>query len=187
VLLAGSTFPGEEKILARIVLELRPQFPGLFLIVVPRHIERTPEVVAEIQSAGLVCALRTDTGAPPAGKIDCLVVNTTGELRDWYYAGTVIFIGKSLTATGGQNPVEAVVAGKPVLFGPHMENFSAVVNKWLAQEAAIQVADAEALKAQVARLLADPGLRETMSANARKAVAPHQGATGRTADLLLAS
>ena len=186
VLLAGSTFPGEEKIVARIVSELRAQFPGLFLIVVPRHIERTPEVVAEIESAGLTCALRTEADAPPAGKIDCLVVNTTGELRDWYYTGTVIFIGKSLTAVGGQNPVEAVAAGRPVLFGPHMENFSAVVDKWLAQEAAIQVADADALKAQVARLLADPPLRETMSANALKAVAPHQGATGRTAELLLA-
>lgn len=187
VLLAGSTFPGEEKILAQIVLELRPQFPDLFLIVVPRHIERTPEVVAEIQAAGLACALRTETGTPPAGKPGCLVVNTTGELRDWYYSGTVIFIGKSLTATGGQNPVEAVVAGKPVLFGPHMENFSAVVDKWLEQNAAIQVVDPDALKAQIARLLADPQLRETMSANALKAVAPHQGATARTAELLLAS
>ena len=187
VLLAGSTFPGEEKILARIARELRPQFPGLFLVVVPRHIERTPEVVADVQSAGLTCALRTDAGAPTPEKIDCLVVNTTGELRDWYHAGTVIFIGKSLTATGGQNPVEAVVAGKPVLFGPHMENFSAVVEKWLAHEAAIQVPDAKALKEQIARLFADPGLRETMSARALSAVAPHQGATGRTASLLLSS
>jgi len=187
VLLAGSTFPGEEKILAQIVLELRPRFPDLFLIIVPRHIERTPEVVAEIESAGLACALRTESAHPARGKIDCLVVNTTGELRDWYYAGTVIFIGKSLTATGGQNPVEAVVAGKPVLFGPHMENFSAVVDKWLAKEAAIQVANPEALKVQIARLLTDPRLRETMSVNACKAVAPHQGATARTAEMLLAS
>ncbi|MEI8340184.1 MAG: glycosyltransferase N-terminal domain-containing protein, partial [Verrucomicrobiota bacterium] len=187
VLLAGSTFPGEEKILAQIVLELRPQFPDLFLIVVPRHIERTPEVVADIQSTGLACALRKETGAQAGRKIDCLVVNTTGELRDWYYVGTVIFIGKSLTAIGGQNPVEAVVAGKPVLFGPHMENFRVVVEQWLTQGAAIQVADADALKVQIARLLSDPQLRQTMSANALTAVATHQGATARTAELLLAS
>lgn len=184
ILLAGSTFPGEEKILAQIVSELRPQFPDLFLVIVPRHIERTPEVLSEIQGAGLSCALRTEPGARPGEKIDCLIVNTTGELRDWYHVGTVIFIGKSLTAIGGQNPVEAVVAGKPVLFGPHMENFSAVVSKWLRQDAAIQVADSAALKLQIARLLADPRLRETMSANALKAVATHQGATGRTAELL---
>ena len=184
VLLAGSTFPGEEKILARIVSELRPLYPDLFLIVVPRHIERTPEVVTDIRSAGLACALRTESGAPPAAQTDCLVVNTTGELRDWYHVGTVIFIGKSLTATGGQNPVEAVAAGKPVIFGPHMENFSAVVDKWLAGRAAIQVPDAGALQEQIAKLLADPHLRETMSANALNAVAPHQGATGRTVELL---
>ena len=187
VLLAGSTFPGEEKIVAGIVSALRPRFPDLFLIIAPRHIERTAEVVADIESIGLTCTLRTGTGAPPAGKIDCLIVNTTGELRDWYYLGTVIFIGKSLTAVGGQNPVEAVVAGTPVLFGPHMENFSAVTAKWLAQEAAIQIADAGELAAQVARLLDDPQLRQTMSANALKAVNPHQGATARTAELLLSA
>ena len=184
VLLAGSIFPGEEKILAQIVLELRPQFPDLFLVVVPRHIERTPALQAEMESLGLTCALRTQTERPVLKKSDALIVNTTGELRDWYYVGTVIFIGKSLTATGGQNPVEAVVAGKPVLFGPHMENFKAVVDKWLEQQAAIQVPDAAALKVEVARLLADPELRAAMSRNACQAVAPHQGATGRTAELL---
>jgi 3-deoxy-D-manno-octulosonic-acid transferase len=184
VLLAGSTFAGEEKILAHLLLELRPRFPDLFLIIVPRHVERTPEVVEDLKSAGLTCALRTKTEGHPPGKIDCLVVNTTGELRDWYSVGTVIFIGKSLTAVGGQNPVEAVVAGKPVLFGPHMENFAAVVNRWLERGAAIQVADGGGLAAEVGRLLADPRLRESMSAKACQAVAPHQGATERTAILL---
>ena len=182
ILLAGSTFPGEEKILAQIILELRSTFPDLFLIIVPRHIERTPDILAEIQSVGLNCALRTESIS--SKKVDCLIVNTTGELRDWYYLGTVIFIGKSLTATGGQNPVEAVVAGKPVLFGPHMENFKAVVDQWLEKKAAIQVQDGTELKQQIARLLGDPELCKSMSINACQAVGPHQGATGRTAEVL---
>ena len=183
ILLAGSTFPDEEKLLAQMVLELRPAFPDLFLIIVPRHIERTPDILAEIQAVGLNCALRTE--AISSQTVDCLIVNTIGELRDWYYVGTVIFIGKSLTAIGGQNPVEAVVAGKPVLFGPHMENFQAIVDQWLKQKAAIQVSDVLELKVQMMRLLADPQLGETMAMNACHAIAPHQGATQRTVELLL--
>ena len=130
VILGGSTFPGEEGMLARITMRLRAQFPGLFLIVVPRHVERANEAAAEVTEAGMTFALRSAEArreAPP----DCLLVNTTGELRAWYELGTVVYIGKSLSpvATGGQNPVEPVFAGKPVLFGPHMENFRAVVTR----------------------------------------------------------
>src|ERR1051326_2666417 len=60
--------------------------------------------------------------------LNCLIIDTTGELRDWYTAATLVFVGKSLLARGGQNPAEAVLAGKPVLFGPHMENFAALAN-----------------------------------------------------------
>ncbi len=184
ILLAGSTFAGEEKIMANLLLELRRHFPDLFLVIVPRHVERTSEIVETLKSTGLRFALRTDVPGQPGAKIDCLVVNTTGELRDWYHLATVVFIGKSLTAIGGQNPVEAVVAGKPVLFGPHMENFAAIVHRWLARNAAIQVANTGALKNHVTRLLENPLLRETMCENARQAVAVHQGATERTARLL---
>ena len=183
VLLAGSTFSGEEKTLAETTLSLREKFPGLFLILVPRHIERTPAIVAELQPLGLRIALRTaPANDAPA---DCLIVNTTGELRDWYHVATVVFIGKSLAAYGGQNPVEAVVAGKPVVFGPHMENFSAVVLPMLQQRAAVQVADAEELKSEIARLLAETKLRATMVSSARDAIAVHRGATERAARLFL--
>jgi 3-deoxy-D-manno-octulosonic-acid transferase len=186
ILLAGSTFPGEEEIIAKIFLALRPQFPSLFLILVPRHVERTAEIVAALKPLGLAPALRTaDSAARAPGPIDCLVVNSTGELRDWYHLGTVIFIGKSLTATGGQNPVEAVMAGKPVLFGPHMENFSAVVRHLLAHGAASQVADTHELQTRIEALLRDPVARASMSAHAHEALAAHQGATERTASLLL--
>jgi 3-deoxy-D-manno-octulosonic-acid transferase len=186
VLLGGSTFPGEEGMLARICGRLRAEFPGLLLIAVPRHVERANEAAAEITAAGLSFALRSaepERPAPPG----CLLVNTTGELRAWYQLATVVFIGKSLSpaATGGQNPVEPVFAGKPVLFGPHMENFRAVVARLLQGGAAIQVPDEPALEDAIATLLRDPARRDTLALRARAIVAAHQGATARTARFVL--
>jgi len=186
VLLGGSTFPGEEGMLARICMRLRREFPGLFLIIVPRHVERASEAAAAVTEAGMDFALRSaaaERDAPPG----CLLVNTTGELRAWYELVTVVFIGKSLSAaaTGGQNPVEPVFAGKPVLFGPHMENFRAVVARLVESGAAIQVANEEVLEGAIAGLLREPGQRETMARRALEIVSAHAGATERTARLVL--
>jgi 3-deoxy-D-manno-octulosonic-acid transferase len=178
VLLAGSTFPGEEEILAKIFQELRVRFPGLFLILVPRHVERTPEVLADLRPLDLRVALRTENATAQA---DVLVVNTTGELRDWYHLATIVFMGKSLTAHGGQNPVEPVLAGKPVVYGPNMENFAAIVARWRDADAAVQVKDESELATQLSQLLADPGRREALAGRAKEIVAAHFGATQRTA------
>ena len=139
ILLAGSTFPGEEKTLVQLFCDLRAEFPGLFLILVPRHVERIPEILDEIKPFGLKVALRSRPENNTAA--DCLIVDTTGELRDWYHLGTVIFVGKSLYSHGGQNPVEAAVARKPVILGPHMENFINIVKLLVEHHAAIQVPD----------------------------------------------
>jgi 3-deoxy-D-manno-octulosonic-acid transferase len=184
ILLAGSTFAGEELILAKVYRELRERFPNLFLILVPRHVERTPEVLADLRPLNLRVALRSEPATSPA---DILVVNTTGELRDWYHLATVVFIGKSLTAHGGQNPVEPVMAGKPVVYGPNMENFAAVVTRWREENAAVQVRDATALQEQIADLLTDSARRDTLALRAREIVAAHLGATGRTVTAVLSA
>jgi len=178
ILLAGSTFAGEERIVAEVFRELRAEFPDLFLILVPRHVERTDAVLAELRPLGVRLARRT---AAPESGADALIVDTTGELRDWYSLATVVFIGKSLTSKGGQNPVEAVMAGKPVVFGPHMENFQPIVSRWLAADAAIEVPDASELRKQVALLLKDGDRRAELSDRARKIASMHEGATLRTA------
>jgi 3-deoxy-D-manno-octulosonic-acid transferase len=186
VLLGGSTFPGEEGMLARICLRLRKDFPALFLILVPRHVERASEAAAEVTEAGMNFALRT-AAAERENPPGCLLVNTTGELRAWYELATVVFIGKSLSpaATGGQNPVEPVFAGKPVLFGPHMENFRAVVARLVKARAALEVANEAALEAAIAGLLREPGQRTAMASRALEIVAAHEGAAERTARLVL--
>ena len=192
VLLAGSTFPGEERILAETFRHLRAQFPALFLILVPRHVERAAAVLTDLRPLGLRIEQRSrlstgnqkpETSATP----DALLVDTTGELRDWYALATVVFIGKSLTATGGQNPVEPVLAGKPVIFGPHMENFAPIVIRWLAADAAVQVRDTTELRTQLATLLADAPRRETLTHRALAIATLHAGATRRTGEVLLGS
>lgn len=178
VLLGGSTFDGEESVLAGVYVELRKKFPDLFLILVPRHFERAAGVASQLEKAGLKVALRTQ--AAPSEYPDVLLVDTTGELRDWYACATAVFMGKSLCAKGGQNPAEPVAAGVPVIFGPNMQNFSTLSSQFLRHQGAVEVADAESLRVAVDRLLLDPGLRATMAANARKCLEVHQGATART-------
>lgn len=186
ILFGGSTHAGEEEILAEVFLRLRAEFPGLVLLIAPRHVERTPEIVARFAEMNLRVALRSAAETSEAAEPDCLLLDTTGELRMWYAVATVVFIGKSLCAHGGQNPAEPILAGKPVLFGPHMENFSALVRSLLEQKAAVQVRDAAELAERTAELLRDPEARARMVQNAERVLAIHRGATARTAELLLA-
>ena len=187
ILLGGSTFPGEERILADALRELRTRWPALFLILVPRHVERAAAILAELEPTGLRLAVRSrlSTRNQKPETSDALLVDTTGELRDWYALATVVFIGKSLTATGGQNPVEPVLAGRPVIFGPHMENFAPIVARWLAGDAAVQVRDAAELRAQLATLFADAPRRAQLAERARAIAAIHSGATERAVGVLL--
>ncbi len=182
ILLAGSTFPGEESIIAEAVVKIRQKHPALFAIIAPRHVERTPEIVRELESSPLRIALRTET---PKSPCDLLLLNTTGELRDWYHLSTLVFMGKSLTGHGGQNPVEPVLAGKPVLFGPHMQNFEPLASQWVEKGAALRVQDCDDLIARCNDLLADAPSRDTIAQRARQSIAAHHGATTRTARALL--
>lgn len=184
VLFGGSTHPGEEEILADVFLRLRAEFPSLLLVIAPRHVERTALVVERLQKVGLRLRLRSAVMPEPVAEPDCLLLDTTGELRNWYAVATVVFVGKSLTATGGQNPVEPLLAGKPVVFGPHMENFASLADSLLAVRGAIQAADPDALALILSELLRDPELRRRMVSNGLDVLAQHRGATQRTAELV---
>ena len=179
LLLAGSTHSGEECLIGEIVIRLKHDFPDLFFVVVPRHAERWKEVREQLDRVGLRVALRAGEERAPENP-DTLLVNTTGELRDWYDQATVVFVGKSLTAHGGQNPAEAVAAGKPVVFGPNMENFSSLAAQLVREGGASQVADAAALEEKLRELLSHAGKREGLAANATRCLQVHHGATART-------
>ncbi len=187
VFLAGSTHAGEERIAAEIFLSLRDEFPDLFLIIAPRHFERTPEIQRMLQPLGLRVALRTDAAVRPSRvmKPDCFVLNAMGELRHWYAVGTVVFVGKTLTAHGGQNPVEPIAAGRPVIFGPNMENFAVLARSLVRAGGAVQVANEVELHENIARLLRDESARRRLVKNARSVLRCHDGATLRTAELVM--
>ncbi len=177
VLVAGSTWPGEEAVL----FDIATRNPNLFLVLVPRHVERTPEILELAKQKNIRVALRK--GGPSQG--DCLLVNTTGELRWFYELATVIFVGKSLPGNvGGQNIVEAAASGHPVLFGPHMENFQEISRQFIEAGACRQVSNGEELERAVNELLADPAQREQMATAARQVIAANTGAIGRTVDLI---
>jgi 3-deoxy-D-manno-octulosonic-acid transferase len=182
VIVAGSTFDGEELLIAEVHKQLRKKHPGLFLVLVPRHQERGEALTAQLEQAGFQVARRTQPGA--IEKPDLLLVDTTGELSNWYRCATTVFIGKSLMAQGGQNPAEAVAAGVPVVFGPNMQNFASLVSSFLRAKAAIEVTDAGSLEAAWDELLRSPELRTKMSHAAAECLAVHRGATARTVEII---
>ncbi len=185
IFFGGSTHQGEEEILAEVFLKLRAEFPALVLLLAPRHVERTAEILTTLRARGLAVSRRSAAHAESESEPDCLLLDTTGELRMWYAVATVVFIGKSLTAHGGQNPVEPILAGKPVLFGPHMENFSSLARSLVEADAAVQIADASELCERAAELLRAPARRADLVQNAERVLAVHRGATERTAELVL--
>src|SRR5262249_10363764 len=131
--------------------------------------------------------LRSDVNAQlkqTAKPYDCLIVNTTGELKWFYKVATVIFVGKSLVGQGGQNIVEAAASGHPVIFGPHMQNFRASARQFVAEGACIQVLDADALRRAIWDLLEDPKRRHGIAAAAHRVIQSNIGATNRCVDLI---
>ncbi|HWF19794.1 MAG TPA: 3-deoxy-D-manno-octulosonic acid transferase, partial [Verrucomicrobiae bacterium] len=185
---AGSTHPGEERILAGQFQRLRTQFPDLVFILVPRHNERAREVGQELSELGIKYVYRSEIAPDTqrhAGSVQCLLVDTIGELRYFYEHATVVFVGKSLVAEGGQNPIEPAALGKPVVFGPNMQNFTDVTKNFLAQGGAIQVRDADELEKTIADLLGNPKRRAQLGCNAQRIVQENQGAVERTVEMIL--
>ena len=188
LLVGGSTHAGEEAVLAEQFLRLRARFPDLFLVLVPRHFERSREVGRELEARGVKFAYRSEiTGHTQfePGEIACLIVNSTGELRYFYEHATVIFIGKSLAGQGGQNPIEPGALGKAMVFGPNMQNFAEVVRGFLEQNGAVQARDAAELERVLGELLGDESRREQLGQNALKVVHENLGAVDRTVDMIV--
>ena len=187
ILVAGSTHPGEEDILAVIFKRLRRRFPELFLVLVPRHFERAAEVGEELEGRGIRFIRRSEIDAGKTfspGEFECLLVNSTGELKFFYEAADVVFVGKSLTAEGGQNPIEPAALGKAVVFGPNMQNFTSIVLAFLAAQAVVQVRNGAELENTVAELLSDDRRRAELGARALGVVQQNLGATERTVELI---
>jgi len=181
--IAGSTHRGEEAAILDVFQRLAPRFPSLRLVLAPRHPERADEVARLVAERGFAAVRRSRLPADDAAGA-VVILDTVGELVDLYRLAAVVFVGGSLVATGGHNMLEPALRRKPVLYGPHTENFRESAELLEAAGGAVAVKNADELEAQMSRLLADAGLRQAMGEAGAAAVAARQGAVGQTLALV---
>ena len=182
--LAASTHEGEEDIAAAVDARLRARRPDLLTIIVPRHAERGDGIAAALAASGRTVARRS-RGEPIAPSTQLYLADTMGELGLFYRLAPVAFIGKSLTASGGHNPVEPALLGAAILSGPAVGNFAGLYRDLVAADAAELVADGAALAVAVDRLLGDPALRHGRTQRAASYAAGGGGVLDAVAARLL--
>jgi 3-deoxy-D-manno-octulosonic-acid transferase len=175
VWIAASTHAGEDERVLDAFAALRARWPQLLLFLVPRHPERFDGVAALCRQRGFGVVRRSEQ-RPCAPDTAVFLGDSMGELPLFYAAADLAFVGGSLVATGGHNVLEPALLGLPVLFGPHMFNFTEAGARLLEAEAAWQVADAVELAAAVDRLLANPELGRNAGRRGRAVVDRHRGA-----------
>ncbi len=185
----GSTREGEEELLLQTYTQLRQDFPQLKLLMAPRHLHRSEVIEHLLQEHALPYARRSDFDRLSEEELleqDCevLILDSIGELPFFYELGDVIFVGGSLVATGGHNIIEAAYFGRPVLVGPHMENFREIADTFLGAYGALQVQDPEQLTEKIRDLLGDAKARDWLGRNARKVIRDNQGAVQRTLEIV---
>ncbi len=178
VWVAASTHEGEEEQVLRAHARILERMPEALLVLVPRHPERFDRVAALIRRHGFELVRRSD-GAPCGRRTRVFLGDTMGELPLFLGVADVAFIGGSLVERGGHNMLEAAAQGVPVVFGPHVFNFSAIAALLLEREAAVQVRDARELAAVVGRWLGDASERSRIGENGRRAVEENRGALDR--------
>jgi 3-deoxy-D-manno-octulosonic-acid transferase len=186
VWVAGSTHRGEEQAVMDAHLAARRKLPDLALVLAPRHPERVPEVVNLVRASGGAPVRRSELSqlrGPVDGGAPVIILDTVGELAQVYGVADVVFMGGSLVSAGGHNMLEAAARGKPVLTGPHTENFRESAALLLGCGAARSVRDAETLASELVALIAEPALRERLGAAGRAAVSSRHGAVREILDL----
>jgi 3-deoxy-D-manno-octulosonic-acid transferase len=198
VLVAGSTAPGEERMVLTAYRNLTERFPTLALVLAPRHLSRANEIAEEIRSAGFIYERAslmpegdgTDPASialPSSADAPVLLLDTMGELRGLYTRATIVFVGGSmLPPRGGQNLAEPAAVSVPVIFGPHYENQQQAGDAILEAGGGRVVADAAQIESTCAEWLADHEARRAAGANALRAVERLAGGAAATLNHLSA-
>ena len=180
---AISTHEGEENIAAEVHLALKTRLPNLLTIIVPRHPERADEIMEELAKKSLNVVRHSEKQMPTADT-DIVLVDTIGEMGVFLQLAKVSFIGKSLTETGGHNPLEPALLGSAILTGPHVENFKDTFDVFFANNAARVVEDATQLAVQLNTLLTHEPTRYEMIEAAYDTATNMSGALERTLKVL---
>lgn len=185
VFMAGSTRPSEEETILDAYQKIIQKLPKTILILAPRHIERTGQIQKIINARGLHCQLRTSlekSEAPRTAPI--IIMDSMGELKDAYSIATIVFCGGSLAKLGGQNILEPAVWGKPVLYGPSMEDFIDAKILLETEGGGIEVKNGDELTEKALFLLSNPEQVQKMGSLARNAVEMNQGAAQKHASVI---
>ncbi len=183
VWIAGSTHPGEEVILGAVYHQVRQAVPGLKLIVAPRDPARSRQVADAMALQGNRPALLSHTRQNPVNAA-VMVLDCLGVLASAYAVCDVAFIGGSLVPCGGHNPLEPAVFKKPILFGPHMSDFSGIATLLLAHKAACRVPDRDGLVRALQDIFFQPDLAGKMGSRAFSVCCENTGAVDRTLDTM---
>jgi 3-deoxy-D-manno-octulosonic-acid transferase len=182
---AGCTVGGEEERVLRAFHLVRERVKDAALLIAPRHPERFAEVPPLVEAAGFRCRRRSALEPGGWGEGDVLLLDTLGELAQLYTLASVVFVGKSLGPTqGGHNILEPAAAAKPIVVGPHMQNFQEIFDEFKAEGAIVEVQSAEELGREVAALLLDEPRRRALGERARRLVERNRGAVQRTVEAL---
>ena len=186
LLVAGSTHPGEEEMILEVYKDLLNDFPNLKLLLAPRHPERAPELADLIQKFGFAPARLSlySRICEPANLRTVFILDTIGQLMNYYAIAEIVFVGGSLIKKGGHNILEPASQGKPILFGPYMFNFRDIVDLFLVHQAAILVYNTEELKRKIKELLSKPEEAADLGRRARDLISENRGATQRTLDII---
>lgn len=185
VFVVGSTMRGEEPLVLQAWQKIHSKHPRTFMVLAPRHPARFEEVAGLLQAQQLNYIRRSSVSQGDEGILrqlvsyEILLLDTIGELAETFGIADVVFIGGSLVPTGGHNVVEPAFWGKPIIFGPHMNNFRDVASLFLRAGGAIQVANAEELATAALRLLDHPADSRAMGERAKGVVSEQAGAVLR--------
>jgi 3-deoxy-D-manno-octulosonic-acid transferase len=180
--IAASTMPGEEEFVLDAFKNLLKSQPQLRLMIAPRHPNRFDLVAEIIQRSGLRFIRRTQL--PQDAVASVFLLDTIGELAAVFECATVVFMGGSLVATGGHNVLEPARHAKPVVFGPHMENFRDIARLFMEENAGIQIQNPSELEAVVSKLLSNPEHATEIGRRGLAIVEQNTGATERVLQFL---
>jgi 3-deoxy-D-manno-octulosonic-acid transferase len=185
-LVAGSTHAGENEIILSAYENLLKIFPDLVLILVPRHVEKTPQLVAIMKERSMAAPFLRSSIDHGEKRNDrkVVIVDRTGELFDVFSLASVAFIGGSLVPKGGQNILEPAAWGKVVLFGPSMEDFRDARDILVWTGAGIEVRNVEEITVRAAEILRDPEKARRLGEGGRQEVLRHLGSATKDAQML---
>lgn len=168
-ILAASTRPNEELMIATAWQQLKPADCRHLLVIAPRHPQRANDIIKQLEPLNLSIAVRSRNDVVTEAT-DIYLVDTLGELVDFMADADAVFVGGSLVPIGGHNILEPAALGKPVLFGPHMENFSSEAEQLLNCNAALQVEDSQQLAEKLADIITNPEKYSELGSNAKQLI-----------------